>query len=333
MDKRVNILVDFGGPRSLDEIESFLIELLTDKDVVRNNLWSPLHRYLFKRVAKKRVLKVLPDYQKIGGKSPLYENTELLKEKLQSLLNEETLVFHRYLPQTHPTFFSSVQRFTSFRVVPLFPQFTYATTGSCAKFFARHLPDHLVQKMRWLKSYPAHPLFVRSWVSLIAPYLEKDAFLLFTFHGVPEKFIHSGDLYLDECLTSYRAVMAFFPEYSSLYAFQSQFGPDTWIQPSTQEVCEKIERWAKPHQKIVVIPLSFTSDHIETLYEIDQIYLPILKANHYEAVRVPALNQTPLWIETLHQLFLSQDWCNTQMLIRPKGCRTRCACCPKRCTS
>ena len=331
MNKRVNILVDFGGPRSIPEIVSFLTELLCDQDVVRTNLPPLFHRLLFRQVAKKRAKKISHDYDKIGGRSPIYENTELLRAELQKELEGDLLAFHRYLPQTHPQFLEQIVKYDEIRLVPMFPQFTYATTGSCAKFFANRLPQEVVRKMRWVKSYPTNGSFIQAWVDLIRPYVDERSFLLFTFHGVPEKFIYSGDLYLDECIASYKAVMDFFPGHSSAYAFQSQFGPDVWLKPSTQEMCEKIEKWADPDQKIVIVPLSFTSDHIETLFEIEETYMPILRANHYETARVPALNLHPTWIEALKGLFHSKEWTNNHMLIRPLGCKTRCVSCKRRC--
>lgn len=334
MDKRVNILVDFGGPRSENEIESFLKSLLCDQDVIRTNLWPPLHRLLFTRVARKRAVKIAHDYASIGGKSPIYDNTERLRERLQEELQEEVLAFHRYLPETHESFIEKIKKYKEhqIRVVPLFPQFTYATTGSCARFFAEHLPHPLVQKMRWVKSYSTHPRFIDAWVHQIRPHLQPNSFLLFSFHGVPEKFIHSGDIYLDECIASYKALMEHFPNHESTYAFQSQFGPDIWLKPSTQEVCEQIERYVDPDKPILMIPLSFTSDHIETLFEVEQTYIPILQENHYAAKMVPSLNLEPKWIETLKSLFNSKDWVNTQMLIRPLGCRVRCPTCKKKCS-
>lgn len=333
MDKRVNILVDFGGPRSQNEIKSFLTALLCDQDVVRTNLWPLIHRFLFKKIAKKRAKKIERDYACIGGKSPIYENTENLKHLLQGELQGEVLAFHRYLPETHQAFIEKMNTLSDheIRVVPLFPQFTYATTGSCARFFANHLPQRLVQRMRWVKSYPTHPHFISAWLRQIKAYLTPNAFLLFSFHGVPEKFIQSGDIYLDECLASYKAIMEHFPNHRSAYAFQSQFGPDIWLKPSTQEVCEQIEKYANPESKVILIPLSFTSDHIETLFEIKETYIPILEANHYEAVMVPSLNLEPHWVDTLKTLFNSKEWVNNQMLIRPAGCSSRCGSCKKRC--
>lgn len=334
MKKRIIILADFGGPRSIGEIESFLMELLTDQDVVRTNLWPFVHRFLFRRVARKRAKKIAHDYEKIGGKSPIFENTESLREILENELKTKVLAFHRYIPETHSSFFNTLHQYSDheIHVVSMFPQFTYATTGSCARFFAKHLAPKILQKLRWVKSYPSHPQFIACWVESIRSLMREKTFLLFSFHGVPLKFIDSGDLYLDECVASYNAVMEYFPNVPSIIAFQSQFGPDVWLKPSTQEVCEKIEKYIPNDHHVLVVPLSFTSDHVETLFEIEETYLPILHANNYSSERVPALNLNPQWIETLKSLIESSERTNNQMLIRPKGCKVRCHSCKKRCT-
>ena len=91
----INLFVNFGGPRDLEEITPFLTALLTDRDVVRTRFPTFLHNWLFRRVAKKRAQKIAHDYAMIGGRSPIYFDTEALAKKWDSL------TIHRYLPATH----------------------------------------------------------------------------------------------------------------------------------------------------------------------------------------------------------------------------------------
>lgn len=333
------ILVNFGGPRDLGEIEEFLIELLTDQEVVRSDMRPLFHRWLFTKIAKKRAKKVAADYRLIGGRSPIHEDTERLAERLRERLGAVVLPFHRYLPKTHGAFLEKVKSYgdVPWRVFPLFPQFSYATTGSAAKFFLERLPGSTVSNMRWIKSYPAHASFIELHVKRIRRFMqergieESQCTLLFSAHGVPEKFIASGDLYLDECQSSFQEVMRHFPESLGKLSFQSIFGKEKWIEPYTKEMCETVLEWNEGRPHLICIPISFTSDHIETLYEIEHEYIPLLKERGVLASRLDAFAIDDEWVEAISHIIESKDLTNTMMLVRRPGCTTRCSTCTKRC--
>lgn len=317
------LLVNFGGPRCLEEVESFLTELLCDGDVVRTKFPKFLHNYLFRRVAKKRAEKIKSDYARIGGKSPIYEDTEAVAEKLREKLQAPVLTFHRYLPLTHAASLRAIEECVAeeIRVVPLFPQFTYATTGSIARLFAKRLNKSTVKKLSWISSYPEHPGFIASWQRRIADFLrenqlaEESAILLFSAHGIPRAFVETGDPYETECTRSFEKIRAHFPKALSFLSYQSRFGPEEWLRPYTDEICREIETWRGGRRHIVVVPLSFTSDHIETLFEIEELYLPILRAHGMTAYRCPALNLEAYWLNALTDIAKSPHVSTTQSLI------------------
>jgi len=320
------LLVNFGGPREQGEVEEFLISLLTDQDVVRTNFPPFIHNPLFTFIAKKRAVKISKDYQEIGGKSPIYSDTETLANELRGKLHGTLLTFHRYLPATHRNFITQLTTLDcdEIRVFPLFPQFTYATTGSIARWFARRLPPAIVKKMRWIKSYPSHPSFVNCQINLIKDFLslneleEKETVLLFSAHGVPKRFIKDGDLYQDECEASFKAVMKGFPEALGRICYQSKFGKGEWLRPYTLEACEDIVNWHQKRSHIVFVPISFTSDHIETLFEVEQEYMPPIRTRGLNAYRVPALTLRPDWVEAILKILEDAHFCSNPMLIRPK---------------
>lgn len=325
MDKNLCFLIaNFGGPRTLGEIEPFLKELLTDGDVIRSRLPKWIQDFLFRRVAKKRSVSIAKDYQLIGGKSPIFEETEALAKIVEQKSEIKVVTFHRYLPSTHRQFIESLKLLDcdEIRVFPMFPQFTYATTGSMARWFDKHLPREIVLKMRWVKSYPAHPGFVKAEQNLIRQTLKKhelkeeESILLFSAHGVPKSFIANGDIYLDECIASYEKVKEGFSDCLCRLSFQSQFGKEEWIRPYTNEVCEEILSWGRGRKNVIFVPITFTSDHIETLFEIEHLYMPLIKERGLEAFRVPALTFDPIWIESIVELLKTESFCNTQMLIR-----------------
>ncbi len=326
MQKKTGVLlVNFGGPRSIDEIRPFLTELLTDTDVIRTSLPSFLHRLLFKRIAKKRSKKVAHDYELIGGKSPIFEDTEAIAERLRSKLRCPVLTFHRYLPGTHAQFVSDMKLFAdceSVRVFPMFPQFSYTTTGSIARWFAEHLCKKTVEKFRWIKSYPEDPGFIEPFQAVLQKTLEEnqfseeETFLLFSAHGLPKSYISTGDPYQGECESSFKKMVERFPRAAHRLCYQSLFGKEEWIRPYTAEFCEELGAQVKSYRNVVVVPLSFTSDHIETLFEIEQQYLPILKAHGFNAVRCPAMNRKEEWIDGIAKIISSSDWVSNGKLVR-----------------
>jgi ferrochelatase len=319
------LLVNFGGPRDLMEIEEFLISLLTDQEVIRTPFPKWLHRILFKRVAKKRTKKVLHDYISIGGKSPIYEDTEAIAKSAGEILKKEVITFHRYLPKTHPGFIEKMEQLhdvDEIQIFPMFPQFTFATTGSIALWFAEHLSMKTVEKLRWVKSYPAHSRYIETFESCIREFLtqhrlkEEECILLFSAHGLPQRFIATGDVYQNECRITFDLLKQKFPLALPHLCYQSQFGKEEWIRPYTSESCENIGIWGKGRKSVVVVPLSFTSDHIETLYEIEQLYLPMIRKSGMLAYRCPALNQREDWIETIGDIFKEGCFSKNRELLR-----------------
>ena len=329
------LLVNFGGPRSKEEIFPFLKALLTDQDVIWSGLPSLLHRLLFTRVAKKRAVKIAPDYDLIGGKSPIYDDTEDLASKIRSHLNAPVYTFHRYIPATHALFLEQISQDTSdeIRILPLFPQFSYATTGSIARFFLNHLPSSVIRKMRWLLSYAADSSYIAVMQEVLHDFLkennlaEEETVLFFSAHGVPKRFICMGDPYQRECENSYTLIKEAFPRAQSFLAYQSKFGPGEWIRPYTSDLCEQVESWWGDRKNVVFVPLTFTSDHIETLFEVENLYLPLIQKKGLKAFRCPALNQREDWIQALLQIMKREDLVPTQMLVRPKlkKCCSKCS--------
>ena len=318
------LIVNFGGPRTLKEVEPFLNSLLTDKEVIRTKLPQAFHNILFGRVAKKRAKIISADYEKIGGGSPIWTDTEFVADALRHKLKAPVLTFHRYLPSTHQAFIEEINALesTEIRVFPMFPQFTYATTGSVARFFSEHFSPLTLQKFKWIKSYPAHPAFIASTVSGIQDFLkltglkEEEILFLFSAHGLPQAFIDNGDFYEYECSTSFKSVMKAFTAADGLLCYQSKFGPGEWIKPYTVDVCRDIQKYAHGRKYCVFVPISFTSDHIETLFEVEEQYMPLITEAGLHPFRVPALNRRSDWIDAIANILSEFTPCSTSMLVR-----------------
>jgi len=312
------ILVNFGGPRSLEEVEEFLYALLADKDVIRSSLPSFIHRRFFARIARKRAAKVTKDYEKIGGKSPIYEDTEALAALLRT--QRPVITFHRYIPKTHEESLQKMEELEGKAIVfPLFPQFSYTTTGSIARFFKTHFsrPDNLL----WIKSYASHSAYVQAMVTVLKEHFsmhalaEEKVCLLFSAHGLPQAFVDEGDEYEKECQLSFQAIARAFPCTLSYLCYQSKFGRGQWLQPATEEACLRFSFGER--ENVVVVPLSFTSDHIETLFEIEELYLPILRARGFKASRCLTLHLHPAWVSAIESILENPSFTLGNKLIRP----------------
>lgn len=314
------LLANFGGPRSTNEIEPFLSSLLTDPLVTGNFLFPFLHKKLFSTIAKRRALKVAAHYNLIGGSSPIYNDTELLAKQLSIRLQTPVVPFHRYLPITHADSLRRIQKLSSnhhFEALPLFPHFTYSVTGSIVQFLFQQLPE---LSITWIPNFGEHSQFVTHTVQHIETFLssnnltKQDCSFVFSVHSLPEKYIRSGDPYQQECERSYKKIIQILNPCESILCYQSKFGIGRWLTPSTQYICQTLDT-TKPY--VLVVPFGFVSDHIETLYEIDHLYLPILK-NRYQAFRIPSIYTSPLWASTLAKILLHSEKLSPQQILCKK---------------
>lgn len=318
------ILANFGGPRDLNEVYPFLKSLLTDRDVISTPLPSFLNTLLFTWIAKRRTPKVSREYLSMGGGSPIFKCTETVAGLLREKTNRRIITFHRYIPALHQPFIEELSRLENrmIDIFPLFPQFTYATTGSIARWFQDHLPQKITNEMRWIKSYPDHPSFAQLHARKINFFLNqndlsaKDSILLFSAHGIPQKYVDRGDIYFSECLRSYQSIMTHFPITLGRLCFQSKFGPGQWLKPYTSESCENILSWNQNRKNVVFIPISFTSDHIETLCEIENDYMTVVRDKGLNAFRVPAFNDDSDWIETIAEILDGESYCSNTNLVK-----------------
>ncbi len=318
------LLVNFGGPRAIEEIAPFLRALLTDIDVIHPTFPRPFHHLLFSFIAQRRAKIIAKDYEEIGGKSPIFEETEHLAKLLEGRLNAPVFTFHRYLPSTHKKTLSLMENTPcqKITVFPLFPQFTYATTGSCARFFAKRLSRRVIDKLNWVPSYPTHVAFTSLWRKILEEFLEnhhlkeEETFFLFSAHGLPQAFIDEGDPYEKECQLCVKQVMQAFPKICYHLSYQSQFGKEKWIQPYTSSLCQNVLSWHKGKKNILFVPISFTSDHIETLFEVEKIYMPLIKKAALSPFRVPACYSHSTFPDVIMAILEAFSPCHTSLLIR-----------------
>jgi protoporphyrin/coproporphyrin ferrochelatase len=304
------ILLQMGGPDSLDAVTPFLLNLFTDRDIIKigPSLLQPL---IARFIVKKRAPKVRGYYEKIGGKSPIRELTQGQAKSLEARLgsNYRCFVAMRYsLPSTLDAL-TAARKAGCNRIIALslYPHYSRATTGSSINEFTR------VQKttgnslaVTVIDRFFDHPLYINALEEKIREGLTRfanpsEVDIVFSAHSLPQSFIDSGDPYLAHIQETVRLVVARLGKVKYYLAFQSRAGPVKWLEPSTEAMLK--ERAENGCKQMLMVPLSFVSDHIETLYEVDIQYGEEAKAlGITEFHRSPSLNSSPLFIDCLAEL-------------------------------
>jgi ferrochelatase len=204
---------------------------------------------------------------------------------------------------------ASVKREGIERIVALslYPHYSRATTGSSINELNRVLGEAGIRfKTSSIDCYYNHPLYIEALAEKMAEGLaqfpnRKDVQVVFSAHSLPQSFITAGDPYLSHIQETVRLVMELFGGVDYRLAFQSRAGPVKWLEPDTEQVIREIA--AKDCRKLLLVPLSFVSDHLETLYEIDISYRELATSlGIVNFHRAPALNCSAQFIECLAEL-------------------------------
>ncbi|PLX42982.1 MAG: ferrochelatase [Deltaproteobacteria bacterium] len=300
------ILLNMGGPDSIEAIQPFLENLFSDPEILRFPLSFILQKPLARFISKKRAVKVAPLYEAMGGESPqcriTAEQARLLGEELGD--DYRVVVAMRYWNPRADEAVREVKEWGAERLVvlPLYPHYSRATTGTS-------LTD-LDVALKAAGAVGLPRVTVTSWEDF-PPYVEalaetlKEAMpeggettILFSAHGLPERLIKEGDPYLAQVERTVAAVMERFPGKPNKLSFQSRTGPVKWLEPYTDEMIKELA--GDGVEDLTVLAVSFVSDHIETLQEIDVEYRELaLEAGMKRFRRAPALNARPSFIRAL----------------------------------
>ncbi len=318
------LLLNLGGPERIEDVGPFLYNLFSDPEIIRlpiPSLIKPLAWY----ISTRRSSKSQEAYRAIGGGSPLRRITEQQARELQSQLrlrgiDATTYVAMRYW---HPFTECAVADLkadgvTQVVVLPLYPHFSISTSGSSFRELSRlRKADLAFSKLpiRCIPSWYDNDGYIRSMSELISRQilscdLPKEAHVFFSAHGVPKSYVEdAGDPYqqeIESCTSLIMKELECSLGYSNPYtlAYQSRVGPEEWLQPYTEDVLEQLGNAAT--RNLVVVPISFVSEHIETLQEIDIEYRNLAKKYGIKYFhRVPALDTYPLFINGLADLVVS----------------------------
>ncbi len=314
MKKTGVVLLNLGGPDTLQAVRPFLYNLFSDRDIIPLGP-AFLQRPLAGLISSIRAKKARTAYARIGGGSPLLGITRQQAAALQDALRQEgdfgVYVGMRYW---HPFVEEAIRQAVddgADRIVglSLYPQYSRATTGSTRKRF-----DHAVATTHaravFVDSWYNHPLYVDAVAATVRERIDGPSggvHLLFSAHSLPVSLIEAGDPYVDEVRGTVEAVVGRLRmngDVSLPYhiSYQSRSGPVRWLGPSTEEVI--VELAGKGVRRILVVPVSFVSDHVETLYEIDVLYRDLAERHGMQLDRAESLNTRPLFISALRDLVL-----------------------------
>lgn len=303
------VLMNLGGPDSLEAVEPFLFNLFSDPDIIR--LPRPL-RFLQKpiasRIARKRGPESRENYAKLGGKSPLLENTRSQADALARELGPgyEVHIAMRYWQPFAAETVAALKARNPEQVLllPLYPQYSISTTASSLNDWdaACAAAKFDVPSKRVLEWY-AKPGFAELVADSINQALEGADLavtrLLFSAHGVPVSYVSKyGDPYQKHVEATVEAVMRHVhPKVEHGLCFQSRVGPVKWLGPDIEESLVKTAAAGK--KTVVVYPISFVSEHVETLFELDLLYGEKARALGLEYRRVHTLGDRPAFIRLL----------------------------------
>jgi len=308
-------MMNLGGPSSQEEVEPFLTRLLSDSEIIK----LPIQKWSGPLIAKRRSVMVKKQYGLIGGGSPIRKWTEKQGEAMCRLLdnlNPDTAPHKYYIgfryadPMTEESLKKmkedGVHRAVAFTQ---YPQYSCSTTGSSLNELYRQLcSNNLLNTFEWgvIDRWYSHPLLIKAIVGQIRKCIEqefsdeekKHLVLLFSAHSLPLSAVDRGDTYPHEVAATVHQVMKELNfEYHYRLVWQSKVGPAKWLLPATGLAMEGFAQNGWKCQMLV--PISFTSDHIETLYEYDILYAELAQKKGIKMKRAESLNDHPIFIEAL----------------------------------
>jgi ferrochelatase len=311
MSKTAVVLLNLGGPDSLDAVQPFLENLFNDPDIFKLPFQKALARY----ISKKRAPKIQKEYELIGGKSPINEWTEKQRTMLENKLRNsgkdaDVLVAMRYWIPLTQEIVEKVERgnYSKIILLPLYPHFSVSTTGSSFNEWKRFYKGD-ESKVVYINSYQAHLTYLKAINERIDESLlrfpeniRKGVQLVFSAHGTPVSYVKKGDPYGFQIKETMDGIMEL-RNYSHVHhlCFQSKVGPAKWLEPATDVMIRELAAKGKKH--LLIIPISFVSDHVETSFELDIEYRHVadeVKIENY--IVMNGLNDSRTFINALYEL-------------------------------
>jgi ferrochelatase len=303
------ILFNLGGPDSPKAVRPFLFNLFSDPAII--NLPNPFRWMLAKLIARSREKAAQANYAHMGGSSPIAKETRIQADALEAAIAKRVSnVTFRCFPAMRywkPRIVEAAEaaldwHATDAILLPLYPQYSTTTTASSLKAFTGicDLPASTIC------CYPTAAKFAEAHAELILEIWRnagspENPRILFSAHGLPQRVIDRGDPYQWQVEQTVAAVLKLLPpEWDTRICYQSRVGPMKWLAPSTEQ---EIRAAARDKAGVIISPIAFVSEHVETLVELDIEYAHLAKRlNLPFYLRAPALGAAPRFIDALADL-------------------------------
>lgn len=330
------LLLNLGGPEQLKDVRPFLYNLFADPEILRLP-FAWMQKPFAGFISTMRARTSRDNYRQIGGGSPLRRITEAQAHALQDDLQAKGCDAHVYIGMRywHPFTEEAIARIKrdgieKLVILPLYPQFSISTSGSSIRLLEKiWAEDPELQKIEYtvISSWHDRPGYVKVMADFLRNELDQfehpdQATVFFSAHGVPLSYVtESGDPYQQEIETSTQLIMDVLKRPNPhLLAYQSRVGPMEWLRPYTTNVIAHLGQ--QGIKDLVVVPISFISEHIETLQEIDMEYRHLALESGIENFRrMPAVNTHPDFINTLSDMvleYLDQPFLGFSQVFKPQ---------------
>jgi protoporphyrin/coproporphyrin ferrochelatase len=314
MQKKIGvILLNLGGPETLEDVAPFLYNLFSDREIIRlGPVW--LQKPLAWLVARTRAPKSRKTYARIGGGSPLVHITlqqaQALQETLRSEGNFRVVTAMRYWQPRVTVALEKLaeEGISEIVALPLYPHYSCATTGSSFSDLKTAMAASDSRfRLQEITSWADHP----SYISCLCEHIRRGLAvfsgemvqIVYSAHSLPAAFIDQGDPYLEHLQKTIQGIEAETGR-EGLLCFQSRSGPVRWLSPSTPETIERLAQ--SGCKNILMVPISFVSDHVETLYEIDILYKQMARDLGMRLESSTSLNTDPAFIKCLKDIILER---------------------------
>jgi ferrochelatase len=316
------LALNLGGPRTLADVRPFLERLFADREIIRFPGGALGQRLIARMVVRARLRAVQRNYESIGGGSPIYRLTLAQLDGASRVLAARSgrairpyIAFRYTAPSSDDALRAmNADGVEDVVVLTLYPHYSTATTGSSLRALQRALQRTGLEgrfRFRVIDRWHDDPGYlnllaerVREGVAAWPAERRRDVALVFSAHSLPMSFVEQGDPYPAEIAETVGAVMSRLGSEAPAYAvlsYQSQTGPVRWLEPRTDRTLEELAR--EGMRDVLVVPISFVSDHIETLYEVDQLFADAAaRAGITTFRRTRSLNDDPAFIAVLASL-------------------------------
>jgi ferrochelatase len=321
------VLFQLGGPDSLEAVEPFLLNLFLDPDIIPLGPFGLLRKPIAKLISSRRCIPVAGKYAEIGRRSPIGTLTERqrlrLVEAVSPYIDPVAVTAMRYWRPFTTDAVDSLRKtgpLDEVVLLPLYPQCSYATTLSSMKEW-RRVADQVKWEQpngrppeRTIDNFHDHPLYIQALVQRIGSVLRQfpdssRIHLVFSAHGLPMSLVEKGDPYPKQIEETVRLACELgakqYPAWprTHLLCYQSRVGPAKWLQPPLTATIERLGH--EGVKEMLVVPISFVTEHIETLHEINIEAREEAEKLGIERFRMmPAVGDSPLFIAALKDLVL-----------------------------